>query len=327
MDFSGIYEREQFYRGQDAAWVEVREIPGTNCYCDAEAEEILRARIAEFPARGIHFIDSGNYHYMSRIWLEKIKEPFRLLVFDNHTDMQPPAFGGLLSCGGWIAAAMEELDNLRELVLVGPDEEAYLQAEAVLKEAEEEVYSQAEAVLKTEAESASVAENVLKDETIRKKRVRFLSREALAAGSREELEEFFEGLGTELPLYISLDKDVLCRSDAHTAWSQGDMTLEELTGYVHIVIQKLMRDGGTLLGVDICGECDPQESGSCAVNDKANRVLLEFFSEVFSDIYTRCDADGSARSDADGGASSGAGGSARCDAYDHAHNDEDGGKE
>ncbi|MDC7291322.1 arginase family protein [Blautia schinkii] len=273
MDFTGIYDREQFYHGQDAAWVEVREIPGTNCYCDAEAADILRARIAEFPARGIHFIDSGNYHYMSRIWLEKIEEPFRLLVFDNHTDMQPPAFGGLLSCGGWIAAAMEELDNLREVVLVGPDEEAY---------------SQAATALKTEDESASVAEKVLKHRTIRKKRVCFLSREALAAESREELEEFFEGLGTELPLYISLDKDVLCRSHAHTAWSQGDMTLEELTGYLHIVAQKLMRDGGTLLGVDICGECDPQESGSWAVNDKANRVLLEFF----SDIYARCDADG-----------------------------------
>lgn len=275
MDFSGIYDREQFYRGQDTAWVEVREIPGTNCYCDAEAAEILRARIAEYPARGIHFIDSGNYHYMSRIWLEKIKEPFRLLVFDNHTDMQPPAFGGLFSCGGWIAAAMEELDNLRELVLVGPDEEAYSQAEAALEE----------------AEPAPVAENALKEESLREKRVRFLSREALAAGSREELEAFFKGIGTELPLYISLDKDVLCSSDAHTAWSQGDMTLEELTGYLHIVVQKLMRDGGTLLGVDICGECDSQESESGAVNDKANRVLLEFFSDAFSDDYACCDAD------------------------------------
>ena len=50
---------------------------------------------------------------------------FNLLVFDNHTDMQLPAFGGLLSCGGWIASALEEVEKLQEVWLIGPDEEAY----------------------------------------------------------------------------------------------------------------------------------------------------------------------------------------------------------
>ena len=54
-----------------------------------------------------------------------MEHPFRLLVFDNHTDMQLPAFGGLLSCGGWIAASLEEVPMLQEVILVGPDEEAY----------------------------------------------------------------------------------------------------------------------------------------------------------------------------------------------------------
>lgn len=54
-----------------------------------------------------------------------MKEPFNLLVFDNHTDMQLPAFGGLLSCGGWIASALEEVEKLQEVWLIGPDEEAY----------------------------------------------------------------------------------------------------------------------------------------------------------------------------------------------------------
>ena len=58
-----------------------------------------------------------------------MEHPFRLLVFDNHTDMQLPAFGGLLSCGGWIAASLEEVPMLQEVILVGPDEEAYTQVE------------------------------------------------------------------------------------------------------------------------------------------------------------------------------------------------------
>lgn len=41
---------------------------------------------------GIHFIDSGNYHYMTRLWLTRMDQPFCLLVYDNHTDMQPPGF-------------------------------------------------------------------------------------------------------------------------------------------------------------------------------------------------------------------------------------------
>lgn len=66
----------------------VREIPGTNCYCDDEAKTQILEKLEEFSAGGIYFIDSGNYHYMSRIGIERVKEPFRLLVFDNHTDMQ-----------------------------------------------------------------------------------------------------------------------------------------------------------------------------------------------------------------------------------------------
>ena len=59
---------------------------------------------------------------------------FNLLVFDNHTDMQLPAFGGLLSCGGWIASALEEVEKLQEVWLIGPDEEAYGQVEEPFKD-------------------------------------------------------------------------------------------------------------------------------------------------------------------------------------------------
>ena len=129
MDFSGIYEEQQFWKGKEASWVEARDIPGTNCYCDEEAMNEIRSRIAPYSSGEIHFIDSGNYHYMTRIWLEKISEPFDLLVFDNHTDMQPPAFGGLLSCGGWIYDSVMELPLLQKVILIGPDEEAFSRVE------------------------------------------------------------------------------------------------------------------------------------------------------------------------------------------------------
>ena len=241
MNFSGIYKQQQFWQTgeiqRNISWVEVQELPGSNCYCDGDAMETLRQKLEEFDADGIHFIDSGNYHYMSRIWLEKLNTPFRLVVFDNHTDMQPPAFGGLLSCGGWVAASLEELPLLKEVLLVGPDQEAFDQTEPVLRE-----------------------------------KVRFLSREKLGEMTLEEKVSFFEELTAELPTYLSVDKDVLCPEEASTTWSQGEMTLEELCQFVKILMEK--QDS---LGMDVCGECDPDACEGDHLNDLANRKLLELW--------------------------------------------------
>ena len=241
MNFSGIYKQQQFWQTgeiqRNIFWVEVQELPGSNCYCDGDAMETLRQKLEEFDADGIHFIDSGNYHYMSRIWLEKLNTPFRLVVFDNHTDMQPPAFGGLLSCGGWVAASLEELPLLKEVLLVGPDQEAFDQTEPVLRE-----------------------------------KVRFLSREKLGEMTLEEKVSFFEELTAELPTYLSVDKDVLCPEEASTTWSQGEMTLEELCEFVKILLEKQ-----DILGMDVCGECDPDACEGDHLNDLANRKLLELW--------------------------------------------------
>ena len=241
MNFSGIYKQQQFWQTgeiqRNISWVEVQELPGSNCYCDGDAMETLRQKLEEFDADGIHFIDSGNYHYMSRIRLEKLNTPFRLVVFDNHTDMQPPAFGGLLSCGGWVAASLEELPLLKEVLLVGPDQEAFDQTEPVLRE-----------------------------------KVRFLSREKLGEMTLEEKISFFEELTAEFPTYLSVDKDVLCPEEASTTWSQGEMTLEELCQFVKILLEKQ-----DILGMDVCGECDPDACEGDHLNDLANRKLLEIW--------------------------------------------------
>ncbi|HIX36291.1 MAG TPA: arginase, partial [Candidatus Blautia pullistercoris] len=88
MDFSGIYREEDFWEGQEPVWLDFQELQGVNGYCAPEAETAIKGKIRDLPVRGIHFLDSGNYHYLSKFWLEKLREPFSLLVFDNHTDMQ-----------------------------------------------------------------------------------------------------------------------------------------------------------------------------------------------------------------------------------------------
>ena len=243
MNFSGIYKNQNFYKNyaeEEIFWTELSDLSGCNCYCDAEASDRIRKEIQAFTGNGIHFIDSGNYHYMTRLWLEKLQIPFRLLVFDNHTDMQPPAFGGLLSCGGWIAASLEELPLLQKVILVGPDEEAYTQVEPDLQQ-----------------------------------KVLFLSREKLSTMTAEEKEGFFNNLSEDLPLYVSVDKDVLCKGDASTTWSQGDMHLSELMSFLELVLERQ-----NILGMDVCGECDMDSCSEDFLNDHANNAILKLWKKM-----------------------------------------------
>lgn len=88
-------------------------LEGTNCFCSPESAEQIRRAVAALPLHAVHDIGTGDYHYVSLFWLERIREPFSLVLFDHHPDDQPGAFGaGLLSCGGWVTQA-RELPQLR----------------------------------------------------------------------------------------------------------------------------------------------------------------------------------------------------------------------
>lgn len=218
MNFSGIYEEEIFYKDREVCWINCRDISGVNGYCSDDAQEEIRKRIWDYDYRGIHFLDSGNYHYLSKFWLEKIEEPYSLIVFDHHTDMQESAFFGMLSCGSWIKEVLEEHPYIQEVCVVGPPKAATEQCEPNLAS-----------------------------------RVVFLTQEELEAGILEKWHAFLEN-GKELPVYLSIDKDVLCLEDARTNWDQGEMKLEEMEKMIKQVFQKR-----NVLGADICGE-NPQDT-------------------------------------------------------------------
>lgn len=218
MNFSGIYEEETFYKDREVCWIDCRDMSGVNGYCSDDAQEEIRKRIWDYDYRGIHFLDSGNYHYLSKFWLEKIEEPYSLIVFDHHTDMQESAFFGMLSCGSWIKEVLEEHPYIKEVCVVGPPKAAIEQCEPNLAS-----------------------------------RVVFLTQEELETGILEKWQEFLEN-EKELPVYLSIDKDVLCLEDARTNWDQGEMKLEEMEKMIKQVFQKR-----NVLGADICGE-NPQDT-------------------------------------------------------------------
>lgn len=241
MNFSGIYREEDFWEGQEPVWLDFQKLQGVNCYCTPEAEAAIKEKICDLPVQGIHFLDSGNYHYLSKFWLEKIQEPFSLLVFDNHTDMQEAAFFGLLSCGSWAGEVLDTHELLSHICVAGPGLKDF-----------REYKGQAWAKLTR------------------------ICREELSDGGEEILREFLE-TDPDLPLYISIDKDVLRKEEARTNWDQGELALDQLLKLLELIFEKRK-----VIGVDICGENPPDTARPISgedlqINSRTNRELMLFF--------------------------------------------------
>lgn len=183
---SGVLTEEGFSSASTFC-VNLRHLEGTNCYCSSESVERIREAMRALSPNGLHWIDTGDYHYLSVFFLEKIDTPFELILLDNHSDRQPLAFEeeGMLSCGSWVAWAEEHCPNLKRTVSIGVDGNC--------------------------AVDASVLEG-------------------------------------GLPVYISLDLDVLAAGEFVTDWNQGRMGADEL-----VSLLRALTGSRNVIGVDICG--------------------------------------------------------------------------
>jgi arginase family enzyme len=241
VNFTNVYKREHFYDKFPHTWIDCRNIKGTYGYCDVQAVSQLTDRISELSPEGIHFIDSGNYHYMSKIWTDKIREPFTLVVFDHHPDMQPPLFANLLSCGCWVKAVLDTNPYLKNVILVGADEKLLTNLEDNYKN-QVHIYSQKE----------------------------LLHEEGWRQFAKEHVNE---------PVYISIDKDLLNEENAVTDWDQGVFELSDLKKLLNCIISKEKVIGIDICGecpdtLRQIGEWNNQQ-----INDKTNGELLRFLIE------------------------------------------------
>ena len=124
-DFSGVYRAQGFLQwlqdsGACVKVLDLSRLEGTSCYCDADAEESIRANLPQqLPL--LRWTDSGDYHYMTYILSGRETQPFHLLLLDNHPDNQAPAFGGVLSCGSWVSVMKQRNGMLRDVLWIGPE--------------------------------------------------------------------------------------------------------------------------------------------------------------------------------------------------------------
>ena len=258
MNFTHIYEDETFYSFIPYI-LNFTTLSGTNGFCDDAAADEIRRRIADFPARGLHFLDNGNYHYLTRFWCEKITEDFALVVYDHHVDLRKPVFPGLMSCGSWIRDVLLRNSHCRAVLIIGPE-----RAQADIIERELQSLIGDDQPLRSST-SASVS--------------CFTEDDILDGRAARELPHILDEL--RLPVYISIDKDVLSRKVLRTNWDQGIMTEAEL----HRELGRFTADPEIhILGADICGEpvynaCRRilDDTRDLRRSDGVNRRLLEHY--------------------------------------------------
>ena len=267
LDFTHVYCDEYIKDIDRFRYIDCSDIEETDMYCSKEANKRIWEKIKPYGIQGIHYIDSGNYHYISKIITDHIDEPFGLVMYDHHTDMQIPMVPGMMSCGDWAGQALSQNKNLRQLVIVGPPEKDIDQT--------------------LESYNGSQSGRLL-----------IFSAEDLHGGL---LEDKLKLIRTDLPLYISIDKDVLGTEDCETNWSQGNMSIGGLERLLGIFLggQGEERNSDAcrnderyagdirhsrILGVDICGEIQtdipvPEYLEAEEKNEKVNIELFRFISE------------------------------------------------
>ena len=263
-DFSGVYSEQKFmqslHESSKALWLDSTGIAGTDCYCDDDAVVAIREQIADAGiqnAEGIHFIDGGNYHYMSKIWTDMVQEPFTLVVFDHHPDMQAPRFGGILSCGSWVLEVLNTNKFVEKVILVGV-------ADHLVDEIRQEIASDA----------SNDAPSILDKVTFIKESE--LPSVSLEGRSPDRVHHTFH-IPHSTSIYLSIDKDALAPAFAATNWDQGSLSTESLKS----IIASLAANH-KIIGVDICGERarDIEDSRADALNNGLNRELAEFLLEI-----------------------------------------------
>jgi arginase family enzyme len=193
------------------------------------------------------FIGSGDFHHVSLALLRRIRQPFNLLVLDNHPDwMRGIPF---LHCGSWVRHALK-LPQLKTIFHVGGDVDfdnhyRWLAPWHALRSHKIRVVSAvrrfergrwmqlAAPALRYDAHSAATPRRIA----------------LLVDAYRAELSQF--------PLYISLDKDVMTATEAPVNWDSGHLTFSEVLALLEgfIVAAK-----GRLAGMDVVGDWSPVQT-------------------------------------------------------------------
>jgi hypothetical protein len=176
---------------------------------------------------------SGDFHYLTALWLRRVPRPVVVVSFDNHPDwdIRPPKWGA----GGWVNRALETPHVERVSVWGCGNFECWWP---------HNIFGN------RRAERAGKLEvHPWADDRPPKDRQRH------GAILRENWREHLDNFASELrgrDVYVTIDLDCLRREEAVTNWENGRFTIVDLAW----ALGKL-RESARIVAGDICGAYSP----------------------------------------------------------------------
>uniref|UniRef100_UPI0022E22D81 arginase family protein n=2 Tax=Bacillaceae TaxID=186817 RepID=UPI0022E22D81 len=176
--------------------IDFTHLEHANLYCENTSLMHIKRALNRRKNKGITFIGSGNYHYVSHLLLEEINKPFTLILFDHHTDMnlQGANEQTLISCGSWVSFSLRNNDNLKKVIIIGPS-----------------------------------------SLTIHSNDCPYVEIFPIDISHEVSIHTILSHIHTET-IYVSIDKDVLDPKVTITNWDQGHMKLSRLLQFIHSLI-------------------------------------------------------------------------------------------
>lgn len=196
--------------------------------------EILENEIKEqIRNHKIFFLGNGDFHHISYLLIKNIlKEPFQVIVFDNHPDNMIFPFG--IHCGSWVYHA-SKLPNVLNTSVFGI-------ASADIKGIN--IIQNHYSAIKTGRVKYYCLSPV-------PKLTKFLSSYKIEEkiSSKNHISEILKKhvQSINAPVYLSIDKDVLSKESLKTTWDQGELSENDLLQCVREILPYVF-------AVDIVGD-------------------------------------------------------------------------
>lgn len=199
----------KIYRGLYSDMIDCHDIRGTYIMCDYLALEEIQGRLSKQNQNKLYYLGNGNYHYLTLTLLKQINDPFTLVTFDHHNDAGYLSSPQMTSCGSWIQNAVEELDLLEEVLIIGADSQDKKETKA----------------------SVSNKIRIFEDGSL----------------SEKKLQMFSDTIKTK-NIYMSIDRDFLSTKEVQTNWDQGEHQLSELLKSMNILAKNRHLIGADVCG-------------------------------------------------------------------------------
>lgn len=238
LNFDGAYSQQTFYQKHPHQTVDFESIRNASLLCDRENLKMMYETLQKRRCNGVHYLGSGNYHYLSFLLQYNITKPYTLILFDHHTDTIPSPSENLISCGSWVLNSFDHFSMLHKVIMIGVGEDA------------------------KEHIPPSIQHKVI-----------LYTKNSLPDNTQTLLNE----IETD-SVYISIDKDVLNTKEAITDWDQGSMSLQTLLEILKEIIQQKEILGADVCGeypVNPTNEYDLETQAAIEINNDTNHIIFE----------------------------------------------------